>query len=94
MAAMLSGWILLLLGVLLAAGGVWLAALGDSWAYIVLGAGWAVTGGLLIARRRVALWAYAARCCSRSSGRCSRPVSTAGRWRRAWRCSGWSACGC
>jgi quinoprotein glucose dehydrogenase len=60
MAALLSGWILLLLGLLLAAGGVWLAALGDSWAYIVLGAGWAVTGGLLIARRRAALWAYAA----------------------------------
>jgi quinoprotein glucose dehydrogenase len=60
MAAMVTGWILLLLGVLLAAGGVWLAALGDTWAYIVLGAGWAVTGGLLIARRRVALWVYAA----------------------------------
>ena len=60
MAAMVTGWILLLLGVLLAAGGVWLAALGDSWAYIVLGAGWAVTGGLLIARRRWALWVYAA----------------------------------
>ena len=60
MAAIVTGWIIGVLGVLLAAGGAWLATLGDTWAYIVLGLGWAVTGALLIARRRAALWVYAA----------------------------------
>jgi quinoprotein glucose dehydrogenase len=59
MAVMITGWVVLLLGVLLGAGGIWLAALGDTWAYIVLGVGWAVSGALLVARRRAALWAYA-----------------------------------
>ena len=49
-----------MLGVLLAGGGIRLAMLGGSWAYIVLGLGWLVTGGVLIGRRRVALWIYAA----------------------------------
>jgi quinoprotein glucose dehydrogenase len=49
-----------LLGLALAAGGAWLIGLGGSWAYLPAGLGLAVTGGLLIARRRAALWVYAA----------------------------------
>src|SRR5665213_1260240 len=59
MIAIVTGWILFVLGVLLAAGGVWLAALGGSWAYIGLGIGWLLCGALLIARRRAALGVYA-----------------------------------
>ena len=60
MAATVTGWVMLALGVLLAGGGIRLATLGGTWAYIVLGIGWLMTGVLLIARRRVALWSYAA----------------------------------
>ena len=60
MAAMVTGWVMSVLGLLLAGGGIRLATLGGTWAYIVLGIGWLVTGALLIARRRVALWTYAA----------------------------------
>jgi quinoprotein glucose dehydrogenase len=59
MAAIVTGWIMLVLGVLLAAGGVWLAVLGGSWVYIGLGIGWLATGWLLVLRRRAALTVYA-----------------------------------
>ena len=36
MAATVTGWVMLPLGLILGGGGVWLAALGGSWAYIVL----------------------------------------------------------
>jgi quinoprotein glucose dehydrogenase len=60
MAAMVSGWVMLVLGGLLAAGGVRLAVLGGTWAYIVLGIGCLLAGGFLIARRRISLSIYAA----------------------------------
>ena len=60
MFAVVTGWILTLLGVLLAAGGVWLAILGGSWAYIGLGIGLLLSGALLIRRRPAALGLYAA----------------------------------
>ena len=60
MAAIVTGWVMLVLGLLLAGGGVRLAMLGGSWSYIVLGLGWLATGALLIGRRRAALWTYAA----------------------------------
>ena len=60
MAAMVTGWVMLVLGVILAGGGVRLATLGGTWAYVVLGIGWLLTGAFLIARRHVALWIYAA----------------------------------
>jgi len=54
-----TGWVLALLGAGLGAGGVWLALLGGSWAYIVLGIWLLITGVLLVRRRRAALGAYA-----------------------------------
>ena len=49
-----------LVGLALACGGAWLAALGGSVYYIIAGLGILITGGLLIAGRRSALWVYAA----------------------------------
>ena len=60
MAAVLTGGILLLLGMGLAIGGVWLAALGGSWFYLLAALGFLVTAGLLIKRHGAALWIYAA----------------------------------
>ena len=60
MAATVTGFVLGLLGLLLAAGGGWLAALGGSWACIGLGPGLTVTGVLLLRHRRDALAVYAA----------------------------------
>ncbi|MBS9404612.1 glucose/quinate/shikimate family membrane-bound PQQ-dependent dehydrogenase [Halomonas sp. TRM85114] len=60
MAAVLTGGILVLLGVGLAVGGVWLAALGGSWFYLLAAIGFLVTGALLIKRHIAALWVYAA----------------------------------
>jgi quinoprotein glucose dehydrogenase len=60
MLAVVTGWIFALLGLVLAGGGVWLAVLGGSWAYIGLGLGLAATGVLLVRRHRAALGVYAA----------------------------------
>jgi len=57
--SVVTGWVLAVLGVLLGAGGVWLALLGGSWAYIVLGIWLLVSGVLLVRLRRAALGAYA-----------------------------------
>ena len=56
----ITGVCVALMGLALIAGGGWLLKLGGSAFYVILGAGLVVTGGLLIARRRVALLAYAA----------------------------------
>jgi quinoprotein glucose dehydrogenase len=56
----ITGALYAVVGLALAGGGAWLAALGGSPFYILAGVGIAVTGGLLIARRRSALWVYAA----------------------------------
>lgn len=50
--------VILLLGVILAAGGIWLAFLGGTYFYIVMGLGLAVSGGLLLARRQAGLAVY------------------------------------
>lgn len=55
-----TAWILILLGILLGAGGFWLAALGGSWAYGVMGIALVACGALLVRRRRMALGVYAA----------------------------------
>jgi quinoprotein glucose dehydrogenase len=55
-----TGVIYALIGLALACGGAWLAVLGGSIYYLIAGVGILVTGGLLIARRRSALWVYAA----------------------------------
>jgi quinoprotein glucose dehydrogenase len=60
MLTVVTGWLLVVLGALLGAGGVWLALLGGSWAYIVLGIWLLITGVLLARRRRAGLAVYAA----------------------------------
>ncbi|TEA77311.1 glucose/quinate/shikimate family membrane-bound PQQ-dependent dehydrogenase [Allopusillimonas ginsengisoli] len=50
----------LVFGVALLIGGIWLAALGGSWYYLLAGMALMFTGGLLYQRRVWALWLYAA----------------------------------
>jgi quinoprotein glucose dehydrogenase len=57
---LLTAWMLILLGVVLAAGGAWLAVLGGSWAYGCAGLALLACGVLLVRRRRIALAVYAA----------------------------------
>ncbi|WP_309085005.1 PQQ-binding-like beta-propeller repeat protein [Chelativorans sp.] len=52
--------VLVLLGIVLAAGGVWLATLGGSLFYVLLGVLLAFSGALLMARRAIGLGLYAA----------------------------------
>lgn len=59
MAVVISGVLCLILGLVLAVGGVKLIGLGGTWYFAVLGAGFLFTGVLLLARRRAALWVYA-----------------------------------
>lgn len=59
MFALATGCFLAIFGALLLAGGVWLALLGGTLAYVGLGAGWLISGILLILRRRAALAVYA-----------------------------------
>ncbi|HEY2010619.1 MAG TPA: glucose/quinate/shikimate family membrane-bound PQQ-dependent dehydrogenase [Rhizomicrobium sp.] len=56
----ISGAIYALIGVALAGGGLWLAALGGSLFYIIAGLGIVITGILLIRGRASALWVFAA----------------------------------
>jgi len=55
-----TGVVYCVLGLALGAGGAWLAILGGSLYYVVAGLGILITGMLLIAGRRSALWVYAA----------------------------------
>src|SRR5882672_471973 len=59
LALTLTGAFCILLGLVLMGGGVWLAVLGGSLFYAVLGIGIVISGGLLLARMRTALWAFA-----------------------------------
>lgn len=52
------GGVLVLLGLLLGGGGVWLIALGGSWYYLVAGAGLIASGVLLILSSTAGVWAY------------------------------------
>jgi quinoprotein glucose dehydrogenase len=56
----LTAVVVLVLGVLMAGGGAYLAVLGGSWYYLLAGIGLLVVAGLLFARRRAAIWLYAA----------------------------------
>ena len=56
----ITGVVYGMVGLALACGGAWLAALGGSVYYIIAGLGILITGGLLIAGRSSALWVYAA----------------------------------
>jgi quinoprotein glucose dehydrogenase len=59
MFAIITGCFLAIFGALLLAGGISLAVLGGALAYVGLGAGWLISGVLLILRRRAALGVYA-----------------------------------
>ena len=54
------GGILILMGIALGAGGVWLLTLGGSWYYVIAALGFVLTGILLLQGRSAALWVYAA----------------------------------
>src|SRR5690348_4719718 len=56
----ITGTIYALVGLALAGGGAWLVMLGGSPFYLIAGLGIFITGALLIAGRRSALWVYAA----------------------------------
>ncbi len=56
----ISAAILFLIGIALAAGGVWLVTLGGSWYYVIAAAGFILTAILLLLRRPAALLLYAA----------------------------------
>src|SRR5690606_11001387 len=58
-AVVISGVLCIILGLVLAVGGVKLIGLGGTWYFAVLGAGFLFTGVLLLLRRRAALWIYA-----------------------------------
>lgn len=55
----ITGGSFLLIGALLAIGGVWLIAVGGSWYYLLAGIGVGGTGVLVLMRRIEALWLYA-----------------------------------
>ncbi|WP_421952385.1 membrane-bound PQQ-dependent dehydrogenase, glucose/quinate/shikimate family [Pelagibacterium sp.] len=59
-AAMVIGAIIAIFGVPIFAGGVWLAALGGSWYYIVAGIGLLATAFFLFRRSMLAVWIYLA----------------------------------
>ncbi len=60
MLTVITGWVLAALGATLGAGGVWLAYLGGSWAYLVLGIWLLIAGVLLGQRRRAGVGVFAA----------------------------------
>ena len=60
LAPMITGVVFLLIGLVLAGGGAWLAALGGSWFHLLAGLGFIATAVLLWMRRPAALWVYAA----------------------------------
>jgi quinoprotein glucose dehydrogenase len=60
LALTLTGTLWILFGVALAGGGVWLISLDGSPFYAIAGLGTVITGVLLLARMRAALWAFSA----------------------------------
>lgn len=62
-----SGWLLLvfaiiliILGLILAAGGLWLVTLGGSWYYLIAGIGLVLSGGLMAKDSLSGAWLYLA----------------------------------
>ncbi|MEQ8393553.1 glucose/quinate/shikimate family membrane-bound PQQ-dependent dehydrogenase [Thalassobaculum sp.] len=55
-----TGALFTAIGLVIGSGGAWLIAIGGSWYYLLAGAGFLLTGLLLLTRRRLALWSYAA----------------------------------
>ncbi len=58
MAVVISAVLCIVLGLALAVGGWKVIALGGTWYFAILAVGFLLTGGLLLARRRAALWVY------------------------------------
>jgi quinoprotein glucose dehydrogenase len=58
-AVFITAIIYALIGLVIAGGGIWLAALGGSVFYVILGVGILATSALLLAQRRSALWLFA-----------------------------------
>lgn len=54
------GFVLVVLGLTLAAGGIWLVSLGGSVFYVLCGLAWIAAGALLLVASPLALWLYAA----------------------------------
>ena len=59
-AVLILGWVCVLFGLVILAGGVWLIALGGSWYYGLAGLGLIVTGLMLNRYRMGAIWVYLA----------------------------------
>lgn len=59
MAVVISAVLCIILGLVLAVGGWKIITLGGTWYFAVLAVGFLLTGMLLLARRRAALWVYA-----------------------------------
>jgi len=57
--AVFTGWLLIIIGLVVGAGGAWLLWLGGSAYYVPAGLGFLLTGALMVARRPGALWIYA-----------------------------------
>jgi len=55
---MVLGAILIIFGLPILGGGVWLITLGGTWYYAIAGLGLVVSGGLMIARSMAAVWIY------------------------------------
>ena len=55
---LILGLIVLLLGIAIGCGGLWLIALGGSWYYAIAGVGLIVSGALLMRRHRAGAWVY------------------------------------
>src|SRR5437868_11843092 len=56
---LLTGAVVILLGLATLGGGIWLVAIGGSPYYLVAGLGLILSGAVLLARRAAALWVYA-----------------------------------
>lgn len=60
MVAVVTGWVLLILGIVMLAGAIWLAAVGGSPFYLLIALGLLGSGWLLVRRNPAARWVYAA----------------------------------
>lgn len=58
--ARIVGFLLIVLGIVIGAGGGWLVALGGSWYYLIAGCGLVLAGVLVVADRPTGAWVYGA----------------------------------
>ncbi|KUM28053.1 glucose dehydrogenase [Mesorhizobium loti] len=60
MAVTITSLVLLLIGLALGGGGIWLVSLGGSWYYVIAGLAFLITAFLVFRRKSTGLWLYAA----------------------------------